>query len=90
MRDKAVESHLCAQNAQAWGTRSRTGPNSDFPRNDGVALKGLKPACLLALIGTAEQLAEKWDVVLVPSFRELFFRALSRPDFVCSGPFFDR
>jgi hypothetical protein len=36
------------------------------------------------------QLAEKWDVFLVPSFRELFFCALSRPDFVLSGHFFDR
>jgi hypothetical protein len=29
--------------------------------------QGLKPAFLLAHGGTAEQLAEKWDVFLVPS-----------------------
>jgi len=40
--------------------------------------------------GTALQFAEKWDVFFSHLFRELFFRALLRSNFVFSGHFFDR
>jgi hypothetical protein len=40
--------------------------------------------------GTAKQFAEKWDVFFSHLFRELFFRALLRSNFVFSGHFFDR
>jgi len=41
------------------------------------------------LLIAAVQLAEKWGVSHALSYRELFFRAPSRPDFVFSGRFFD-
>jgi len=42
------------------------------------------------LAARLQQFAEKWDVFFSHLFRELFFRALLRSNFVFSGHFFDR